>query len=136
MQWRANLISNDSKISPYLLNHSVEYSNVVEGGESYANEDTARAAIESGINGALSSPAIYTDQQMYLRNSSNSQDLGSFDKVASKGSQRWAFNYITAGESYTNMFNLTPSVYVLEIEDLTGAEITKAVGDIINATKS
>ena len=33
------------------------------------------------------------------------------------------------------MFNLTPSVYILEMQDKTAAEITNAVSSFINSTK-
>ena len=64
----------------------------------------------------------------------NSQDLGTFDKFASYNSQRWAFNYITTGESYTSMINITPAFYVLEIEYMTIDDISVAVQGLINNT--
>ncbi|HLC97107.1 MAG TPA: LamG domain-containing protein [Candidatus Nanoarchaeia archaeon] len=133
MQFKANLHTNDTSVSPYLMNHSVSLTALPPIS---ANEAEGRTAIETGINNALISPAVYTDKQIYLRNKLNNQDIGTFDKVAVKGSQRWAINYITTGESYTNMFNITPVVYVLEMTNLTSSEITTEVENFINSTRS
>ena len=62
------------------------------------------------------------------------QMLGSFDKVANKASQYWAFNYITLGEDYTNMKNLTPSLYVWEQANMTYDQIRDSVSLYINDT--
>ena len=77
-------------------------------------EAEARNAINQGISDVLSTAAIYTDQQIYVRYLNGSQMLGRFDKVAAYGNQRWAFNYITGSESYLRMNGLAPSLYIWE----------------------
>ncbi|MCG8404559.1 MAG: hypothetical protein MI923_05110, partial [Phycisphaerales bacterium] len=81
---------------------------------SIANEVTGRSAIEQGISAVLSKSADKTDYRVYLRRSNGSQETGVFDKYVESGSQRWVFNYITEGENFTSMLNLTPTVYVWE----------------------
>ena len=71
-----------------------------------------------------------------MRYLNGSQKLGSFDKVASYGDQRWAFNYVTTGESYVNMVNMTPTLYVLEMQDKSIDDITTEVQAFINDTLS
>jgi len=132
MQFKAVFDSDSTTASPYILNHTITMSGATA---TSANEAEARTAIETGINNALASPTIYTDQQIYLRDKNNNQDLGTFDKLASSNNQRWAINYITDGESYTNMFNITPVIYVLELTDLTTTEITTQVEEFINITE-
>ncbi|NQU98007.1 hypothetical protein HQ533_00930 [Candidatus Woesearchaeota archaeon] len=99
-----------------------------------ANESTARTTITSAINNVLTSPTIYTVRQMYVRYYNGNQSLGTFDKVAVSGNQRWAFNYITGSDTYTNMWNLTSVFYVLEMANLTSSEITVQVETLINNT--
>ncbi|MBI2546705.1 hypothetical protein HYV81_06015 [Candidatus Woesearchaeota archaeon] len=104
-----------------------------------ANESIGDAQIESGINSSLISGAnILSSQQVYIRTLTNSQTLGRFDKVAISGSQRWAFNYISLNETtsqFTNMVNITPSFYVLEIANRTSTNISRTISAFINATK-
>lgn len=101
----------------------------------YSNESEGRTAIEQGISNALSGATVLTDQQIYTRNLTNGQNLGRFDKVASYGSQRWAFNYKTGSENYTYMRNITPAFYVWENSDMTTADITDSVSNFISQTK-
>ncbi|MFC1715684.1 LamG domain-containing protein [Candidatus Poribacteria bacterium] len=108
---------------------------ITHGGAGYENE--GRIAIESGIQNALTSGyTVYTDQRVYVRLANGSQKLGRFDKVAVYGSQRWAFNYLTGSEAYTNLFNVTPLLYVWEETSLTNPEITSQVSALISGTKS
>ncbi len=100
-----------------------------------ANESEGDAAIRQGIRNALPSAIIYDEQQVYTRNVSNTQKLGKFDEFAMYSNKRWAFNYITMGESYTNMNNISNVLYVVEITNLPEAEITRQVEVFINATK-
>ena len=101
-----------------------------------ANETEGRDAIVQGIINALgSSVPVYTDQQIYARNSAGTQNIGTFDKAASSGNKRWAFNYVTAGESNQSIGNVTPSFYTLEMSNLQSINITTLVEDfIINKT--
>ncbi len=86
-------------------------------------------------NALLSGYTNYTAQQIFARKLDNTQDVGTFDWVAKKGSKVWAFNYVTKGEQHVQMFNMTPVLYVLEMSNITGTNITKKVEGIINATK-
>jgi hypothetical protein len=101
-----------------------------------ASEAESDIAIEVGINSSISSAIKYNEQQVYVRNSSNSHTLGVFDWVASFGNKRWLINYISSGESYVSAPNLSSVVYVLEIEGKITQEITDEVSRLINATKS
>ena len=99
-----------------------------------ANEAEGRTAIETGITNALGSTTIRTDQQVYTRDTSNVQQLGTFDKFVGNATKRWSFNYITTGESYTNMNNVSNTVYILEMTELTTTQITQLVEDLIKGT--
>jgi hypothetical protein len=86
-------------------------------------------------NSLLSGYTNYTSQQISARNFNGVQDSGRFDWVAKKGSKVWAFNYVTKGEQHVGMFNLTPTLYVLEMSNLTNFTITSFVETMVNATK-
>ncbi len=102
-----------------------------------ATESEGKAVIETGITNALGEGAdVYTDQQIYIRYLNGTQSLGTFDKVASYGSQRWAFNYVTDGESFTNINSLGTTVNIWENQSLTTTQITNQVESFINSTKS
>jgi len=58
-----------------------------------------------------------------------------FDKVAVKENQTWAVNYVTSGESFENMVNITPVFYTLEMENLYYHEILEMVEDFIEGTE-
>lgn len=133
-----NVTLNDSDI--VALNNSLSETNLTtalssSGGSNAANETQGNTAIELGINISLPSATKYSSQQVYVRNLSNNQTLGTFDWVASYSNQRWLLNYITSGESYANAPNLSTAVYVLEMANLTSAQITNQVSSLINATK-
>lgn len=99
-------------------------------------EAAGDAAIGAGIqNALLSGYTNYTSLQIYARNLSNGQAKGRFDWAAKKGSKVWAFNYVTKGETHAALFNLTPVLYVLEMSNITGTNITKTVETMINATR-
>jgi hypothetical protein len=102
-----------------------------------ANESEGDEAIVQGIQNALgSNVAIYPDQQVYIRYQNESLSRsGQFDWIAVSGNQTWMFNYITQNETYTNMQNMYPSVYVWEDSDLTVEEIINNISALINATK-
>lgn len=101
-----------------------------------ATESEGDAAIVQGILNAIPTATIHDSQQVYTRNVSGTQQLGRFDKLAVYGSQRWAFNYITIGESFMNMNNLSTTFFVLEMTDLTTSQITTFVENFINGTKA
>jgi hypothetical protein len=101
-----------------------------------ANESQGRAAIIEGIQNTLGTNVpIYTDQQIYIRYLDGSQLLSQFDEAVISGNQTWAFNYVTSGESYTNMSDLGNTVLVWENSSLTTTQITSQVYNLINTTK-
>ena len=98
------------------------------------NESTARSAIETGINSVLTSPTIYTDQQMYLRYDSGTQELTSFDKVANKNDQYWGFNYVT-DDTNESISDMGTTFYTWRNWSLTEAQVVNQVQGLINSTK-
>lgn len=103
--------------------------------EHIANETEGRIAIEQGINNSvIVGQIIYTDYYMRYLNEST-DEIGLFDKITENLNQTWAFNYVTAGESVTDMKNLTNVVYVLELANRTSTNITLEVESFINVTK-
>ena len=110
---------------------------VGEEATAFASESDARSAIIQGIQQSSiePSPLTYTDMQIYVRTSNNTQNLGTFDKVAIYGNQRWAFNYVTSGESFTNLTSLGQTLNIWENQSLTSSEIITHVSTLINATK-
>jgi len=102
-----------------------------------ANEANGNTAIVQGIRQSVlgTGADIYTDQQIAIRYSNGTQILVSFDKVALSGNQTWAFNYITDGESWSGMSNLSTTVYIWERESLTTVQIRAEVESAINSTK-
>lgn len=122
-------------LAKYYNDTQVTYSIGQEETEGNANETAGDAAIVQGIINALGSSApIYTDQQIYTRNSAGTHKTGTFDKVASSGSKRWTFNYVTANESYQNLGNITPSFYTQEMSNMLAADITTLVENFISNT--
>lgn len=112
-------------------------SGLVQDSISTTNESSARTSMENGILSSLVSVPIYSDQKIYLRNLSNYQQLSSFDKVVKYGGQIWAFNYLTGSDTLTNMPNITPAFYVLEMQNLTTNNvIAQRVSAFINQTKT
>ncbi len=102
-----------------------------------AGETGGDGAIEVGITASEvgGTATIYSSQQVSARDLSNNQFLGIFDKVAVNGDKRWAFNYVSGGESpLTELFNLTPVLYVLQLQNQTNETITDKVGKLINNT--
>lgn len=102
----------------------------------YANGVLGDAAIHQGILNSLPLASIFNETQVYTRNTTGTQQLGRFDRIAISGNKRWAFNYITTGESFTNMLNLSTTLFVFEMVNLSAGEITDQVSRYINATKN
>ena len=101
----------------------------------FLSELEARTAIETGITNALGSGvSVYTDQQIYIRYFNGTQSLGTFDKFAIYGDQRWAFNYVTENESFTHMNSIGTTVNIWENQSLTTEQITNQVELQINTT--
>ncbi|MEA2038030.1 MAG: hypothetical protein U9O94_11080 [Nanoarchaeota archaeon] len=102
-----------------------------------AGETSGDDAIELGITTSEigGTATIYTAQQISARNLANDQFSGTFDKMAVQDNKRWAFNYVSSGESpITSLFNLTPVLWVLQIQNQTNETITGLVGKLINST--
>lgn len=107
------------------------------GSQSYANEEEGDNAIDLAISSSEIgvTATTYSSQQIAARNAVNSQFTGRFDKFVVNGNKRWAFSYISTGESsISGSFNITPSLYVLQLENLTTQQITDQVGKLINTT--
>jgi parallel beta-helix repeat protein len=102
-----------------------------------ANESSGRNAIEEGINNIIPGSTVYTDLKIDIRYFNGTQTTGTFDKVAFYNNQRWAFNYVTSGESYTNMFNSSYKVLnVWENSNMSYNSIVNSVQNYINGTFS
>lgn len=70
------------------------------------------------------------------RSSSGPQQLGRFDRLTIFENQRWAINYVNAGESFTNINNISSTFLVLEMQDLFASDIIARVQAFINGTKN
>lgn len=103
--------------------------------EEALSESEADNAIQAGIEASEAWPAtVYDSYQLDGANSSD-QFGGRFDKLVLKGSKRWAVNYVSSEESGINgLFNITPVLYVLQLQDMTSEQITNAVSTFINST--
>lgn len=99
-----------------------------------SNETDADNAIVQGIVNVIPNAVVHDEQQVYIRLANGTQQLGRYDKFAVNGSKRWAFNYITSGEQFTNMQNVTPVFYVLEMIDIEVSQIVTTVQGFINGT--
>ena len=100
------------------------------------DENLKRDSIAAGVQSALSSGyAIYTDQRIYARNSANSQAIGAFDKVVKWMNKIWAFNTLNGADAATNMFNITPVLYILDLNDTNSSQVESNVRQFILNTK-
>lgn len=125
--WTNN--SND-----YCFNQ-IGFANSTQINSNLSTESDARNATQTGIKNKIPSASIYTDQQIYVRYLNGTQMLGTFDKVAVYGNQRWAFNVISGSDQFTNMLNLTPSLYVWEgNSSLSTEQIQNQVETLISST--
>ena len=96
-------------------------------------------AIQQGIENSIAWPGatVYTNQMMYLRAVNNSQIVWTIDKVVVYGNQRWLFNFANNSETVPNLFNISPIVYVLSMNDtITLSEVRSRVTELINNTRS
>jgi len=106
---------------------------VVLSGE--ANETLGRQAIEDGINNETPTATIYTDLEVDIRYMNGTQSNGVFDKVSFLDNQRWAFNYVTGEESFTNMVSSSYNIFnVWENSALSYNDIVNQVENYINET--
>ena len=100
------------------------------------SESSIRSVLDGAITNVLGNPAIYTDQQIYVRRLNGTQQLATFDKVAVSGNQRWAFNYLTGSDTYTGWTNLTPVLYVYETTNLSTGQLQTEVEAFIRNTRN
>ncbi len=77
--------------------------------------------------------SIYTNQQVYLRDLNNRQNLTTVDRVVVYGNQRWLINYNNV--TTLGLFNMSPVVYSLEISNGTLLQIETMITSFINTTK-
>ena len=73
---------------------------------------------------------------MFLRFQNGTKQLIRFDKVAYKNSQYWGFNYITDGEDDISTGIMGTSFFSWRNSSLNASDITRQVGELINATKN
>ena len=119
----ASEMNNFSKSPANIINISVGKTTVYE-------------MIETGINNSLGVGATtFRNQKVYVRDDSNNQAYQTFDVLASYGSQRWAFNYLTYGESGIPFYNVSPGFYFLYLANATALEASDQVSAFINATQ-
>lgn len=100
--------------------------------------ENSTAAIEQGIRDSVigTGATIYTNQQVYLRSLNNSQFVGTVEKLAAYGNQRWLFHYYNDTGNPLGLFNITPVVYTLEIYNRSLTDIDAVVSGFINSTKN
>jgi hypothetical protein len=96
------------------------------------NETEARAVIASTISATLTSPVIYSSQQLFLRYLDSTQVLTRFDKVAYEDSQYWAFNYITSGEDNDTIDDMGSVLSVWQNWSLTQGQIENQVEAVLS----
>ena len=104
------------------------------GEDNIANEATGDSAIEEAIANIIANSSITSDQQIYLVDNSGNHSLGTYDKVAILGSQTWAFNYVTGGESFTGMNSLFEVLNIWQNQTLSSGDIVSQVEMFINQT--
>lgn len=124
---------NEGNVSDHSKSNSGSIKMEIQG----ASEDKGDSAIQLGITTSEigATATIYSSQRVSARNLATNQFTGIFDKVAVNGNKRWAFNYVSSGESQiTGLFNLTPILYVLQLQNQTNTTITDQVGKLINST--
>jgi len=125
-------LSDDEVAMLYNGGDGLSYDNF---GEDVASESSGRSAIEEGIRNVLGDYVpIYTNQSVYVFNGTHS--VGVFDKVVKFDNQVWAFNYVTDGESYNSMVNLSSNIFVWEKASMTYSEIEDSVTALITNTKT
>ncbi len=94
-------------------------------------------AILAGIQQSIIWPgaSTYIDKEVYLRNSIGNDIYANVNLIAEYGNQRWIIN--VADENFTplGLFNMTPSVYVLDLFDTSISEVPDIVSQYVNDTK-
>ncbi|PIN73218.1 hypothetical protein COV20_03225 [Candidatus Woesearchaeota archaeon CG10_big_fil_rev_8_21_14_0_10_45_16] len=127
-----SVYANDGSSDSTLLSSTIFINTL----PSAADEQEARTAIGLGINASLLSDYLtYYNQSINVRYLNNSQKSGQFDFLLVKGSQAWALNYISEGESFTTIDSLYNNTLVVwENQSLTSEEIAQQINTLINTT--
>jgi hypothetical protein len=126
---------NEGNASDTSKSNSGSIKMVIWGATETSGDDMIELAIDtSEIEGIVDK---YKDQQISARKLDGDQFTGTFDWVAvvRTGNKRYAFNYVSSGESkISNLFNLTPVLYVLQLQNQTNTTIINEVRGLINDT--
>ena len=126
---------NEGNVSDSSKSNSGALDMEITGPTEAGGDDSIQIGIDTSEIGSLGSLTVYSDQQVYGRNLSNGQFTGTFDKLAIVGNKRWALNYVSDGEStITGIFNITPALYVLQLQNRTNESIINDVSAFINST--
>jgi len=126
---------NEGNVSDTSKSNSGKIRMEIQGAGEASGDDRIEIGIDTSEIAGIADK--YSEQQVSARNLAASQFSGVFDwVVAVQGSsKRYAFNYVSAGESpITGLFNITPVLYVLQLQNQTNATITDEVGKLINNT--
>jgi hypothetical protein len=97
---------------------------------------TPEAGIDYGVHQSKVWPGatVYTNQQVYLRDTTHTPLLTTVDRVVVYGNQRWLFNYDNT--TTLGLFNISPVVYSLEMANMTIVQVEANVTAFINSTKN
>jgi hypothetical protein len=135
--YRINFSSEHSGLTPELDYLTLRVTKA-GGGGGEATEEEGDTAIDAAIGNSVPNARKYKTQKVYVVNASNSQNQGTVDYLVVQDNppRRWLLNYITAGESNLNAYNLSNVVYVLEITGKTAIEIQNEMEALLDGTKS
>lgn len=134
--WNKVLTSSDINSMYLNVNFTIGYGNVYAFEENSAADETqGRTAIEEGVvSSSLSSYEIATDRKVQIRLLNGSQYSGTFDKLVSSGSKRFALNYDqNSTTGFPLFYSILPVFYVWQYADMTPSEITADVTDFIDS---
>ena len=93
-------------------------------------------SIEEGINSSvISGISILSDQQVYTVRLNGTQQVGTFDKFAVSGNQRWLFNYFVSGSPW-QWWSIGNTLNLWENVSLSPLLIKPSVSLFINNTKT
>jgi hypothetical protein len=107
----------------------VEFEMNITGLDTNATNQILYGIEDSSIYASMD---VYENQQVFLRNLNNDQFVGTVDAVGTYADQRWIINYDESGQ--VGLFNLSPSVYSLDLFNITVTSIASVVTDFIDGT--
>lgn len=99
--------------------------------------ETSLQAIENGIKSTSVWPEanIYSNQLVFMKDETTGNEfLGTVDMATVYGDKRWLFTYIPENGNFRGLFNITPSIYSLEVANLSSSKIRQQVSALINET--